>query len=186
MEGRGIELIEHEDHHPGEQNKELHGNLQQTIEQKSQLTLPNGTPGQITLYLALVCTEVGECQETTPYDSTPESVAIIEVKTEVQYVQFSTLPGDLQGFGEIDVQGQVIEYQQECGKHTGEDHGHLLFLSDAHSLGTPANGIDDHQQADPDIEQGQVPTQYCRKDDGRCKDGDPCGQAPLNKKEYGR
>src|SRR5690606_19053329 len=93
----GIVLVEDKDHDPDQKDEELHGNLQKAIEDQAQLALPQGFPGKVALYLALVRAKIGQGQEKAPGDPAPEGIAVGRVKGKIQDVEFIVGPRDLQG-----------------------------------------------------------------------------------------
>src|SRR5690242_5348221 len=70
------EQRENEHHHTDEQNKELHRDLHNGIEEDTQAALRRGPAREISLYLALIASEVSQSEEAAADEAAPEVVAI--------------------------------------------------------------------------------------------------------------
>ncbi len=95
---RGLELIEHEQHRPDEENEKLHGNFDHPVEQQPHAALGDGAPGEVALHLRLVGAEVGKLQEQPAQDAGPHRVAVVQIEGEINRVQFAHFSGDVGGF----------------------------------------------------------------------------------------
>ena len=86
---RLFKLEENENHHPGEENEELHRQFEHGIEKQPEATADERSAGKIALHLRLVGPEIGEREEKAAEQTRPKGVASLEIKGEIDRVQLS-------------------------------------------------------------------------------------------------
>jgi hypothetical protein len=115
--------MQDQDDDPDQQDEELHGNLEQSIEQQAQATVADRTSRQVSLNLRLIGAEVGHRQEETAGEARPEGVAVVEVEGEIDRVHLPHRPCDAKGIEERDLWRQnPQEPEEDEGESADHDH----------------------------------------------------------------
>lgn len=140
-EGRGVkedrrfdEEIEDEDKDADVQDRELHGDLEDAVEEQTEAAFGDGAAGEVALDLGLIGSKVRERKKKSACDPRPKGVAVVEIEAKVKDIHASERAREGGGIAKRDVGWQAIDDDQGGDKHPDHDHDHLLFLSLANSL----------------------------------------------------
>ena len=148
---RPFELEENENHHPGEENEELHRQFEHGIEEQPEAAGGERTAGEIALHLRLVGPEIGEREKEAAEQTRPKSVAMMKIEREIDRVSFPIFPA-METAWRNDTSGrQTMENHAEGDAHPGEDDGHLPLLRVADGGCSAGGRIDDDKKPESRI-----------------------------------
>src|SRR5690606_41520777 len=116
-------------------------------ENQPHLGLPDRLAGNIPLDLALIGPKIRQRQKQSPRNTTPESISVVEIQTEIQRLGFTVESGQFPGIGEGEIDGEFIDDQIKGEKLPAHNAHHLVLLSDIDRLGSPTDRVDDNQNS---------------------------------------
>ena len=180
-----VKEIEHEHQHPGQQNQELHRNLDDAVPEHAPFGFGGVLPAQIPLDLALVGAEVGQLEEEAANQSAPQGVAGLRVPRQIDGLEFSEGAGEPEALAEGHDVAQVVHGQSKGGKEAGEHHRHLLFVGHPDGAGAARGGVQGDQDSDENAGPGERPAEDFAQNDARPVDRDPGTEPPLDQKQDG-
>src|SRR5690606_27192205 len=131
MQRSRVHQIEKEYEHTGEQDEELHRDLQDPVHPKPLPRLLHALPAQIALHLALIGAEVGKLKEETADQTAPKRVAFRRIPGRIHDRHLPQIIRELYAFTETECIAEVMHQQSESGEDAEEHHGHLLLVRNA-------------------------------------------------------
>src|SRR5262245_39699182 len=127
-ERRLFELEKNKNHHTGEEDKELHRQLADGIENEAETPGGERTAGEIALDLRLIGPEIRESEKESAQQTRPKSVALLRIDGEINCVELPHFPGDGNRLKKRHVRRQPMHDHPEGDAHAREDDGHLPFI----------------------------------------------------------
>ena len=126
---RLFELEENENHHPGEEDEELHRQLEHGIEKETEAAAGERTAGEIALDLRLVGPEIGEREKESAEQARPKSVALLRDRRRNRPRSACPFSRRRTPLRETTVRRQPMHDHSEGDAHPGQDDGHLPFIA---------------------------------------------------------
>src|SRR5437867_1047622 len=137
-----VEMVEDEDQHPREQDQELHGHLEERVEEQREPALGETAPGQVALDLALIAPEVRQHDEEAADEAAPERVGGGEAGREVHDPEAPRRLGQGEAVAQGEAGGELRHREAEAEEdaepddgqldHIGPDHGPVPSITDVH------------------------------------------------------
>ena len=139
---RLVELVEHEEQQPDDEDAELHRQLHQAVEHEAEPRLGQRRARQVALHLRLIGAEVGELHEEAAGDAAPKRVARVEARREVDDLHLAERATDGERVVERDRRRQAMQHEGERRRHAAEHDHHLPGLRAADDARAARDGVE--------------------------------------------
>ncbi len=183
---RRVEVEEDEHEDPGEQDEELHRDLEEGVEEERQPALGEGPAREVALDLALVAPEVGHRQEHPADEPAPERVGPGEVERGVHRLQPARGLGEGQRVAHSEPGRELGDRDADAEEDSQPDEPHLDDVRPDHRAVATVDDVDDGRPAHERDRRGLAPPEDHGQHERGSVEGHADGQPPREEEEEAR